>query len=263
MSWVCGERMSADTLVAIDLHVHSTLSPCGADEMCPPAVLLTAEQRGIRVLGIVDHSTAGNARAFVEAAPAFEVRVLVGLEVESAEGVHTLALFDDWPPAMEMDRDVAERLPALRNRPDLLGPQYFVDALGDTLGEEPRLLIAATDLTVEELAEMAHGRGGLSIPAHVDRQANGLMPTLGFVPPTLRVDAFELSRHARRSEAQRQWPDLAGRPLLWSSDAHCLDDIGLGATWVPRALAEAPGPLYDWGPELVRSAVRGPAGADA
>jgi len=263
LSWVCGERMGADTLVAIDLHVHSALSPCGADEMRPPAVLLTAEQRGIRVLGVVDHSTAGNARAFIEAAPAFDVRVLVGLEVESAEGVHTLALFDDWPPAMEMDRDVAERLPALRNRPGLLGSQHYVDALGDTLGEEPRLLIAATDLTIEELADMAHERGGLSIPAHVERQANGLLPTLGFVPQGLSVDAFELSRHTGRSDALRRWPDLSGRPVLWSSDAHCLDDIGAGASWVPRGVAEASGPLRDWGPDLVRSVVRGPAGTDA
>ena len=49
--------------VAIDLHIHSALSPCGAPEMSPPAVLLAAERRGVRVVGVVDHCTARNAAA--------------------------------------------------------------------------------------------------------------------------------------------------------------------------------------------------------
>ena len=57
-------------LAAIDLHIHSVLSPCGGAEMMPPAVLLMAEQRGLATVGIVDHSSAGNAGAFFAAAEA-------------------------------------------------------------------------------------------------------------------------------------------------------------------------------------------------
>jgi len=71
--------------VAADLHVHTALSPCGDDQMRPPAMLLSAERRGVRVLGVVDHCSARNAAAVLGAAPAFDVRVFVGLEVESAE----------------------------------------------------------------------------------------------------------------------------------------------------------------------------------
>ena len=121
-------------LVPVDLHIHTALSPCGDVAMRPAEILLAAEQRGIRVVGIVYHSTAGNASAVLEAAPAFAVRVFVGLEVESAEGVHLLGLFDSEPAALNMDELVAAHLPPLANRPDLFGEQHLLDEWGNLLG---------------------------------------------------------------------------------------------------------------------------------
>ena len=236
--------------VAMDLHVHSALSPCGSEEMRPPAVLLTAERRGIAVLGVVDHSSAANAPAFLAAAQAFEVRVLVGLEIESAEGVHILALFDTAEGALEMDAVVAGHLPHLANRREILGAQFVVDEMGKVVGEEERLLIAATDLAIEHIAELTLERGGLSIPAHIDRPANGLLPTLGFVPPDLRVDLFEVSPHLTRTDARTQWPELAGRALVSSSDAHFLESIGRSVTWAPAELARRELPLAEWAARL-------------
>ena len=236
--------------VPIDLHVHSCLSPCAEEEMRPPAVLLTAERRGIRVLGMVDHSTAGNAPAFWEAAAAFAVRVLVGMEVESAEGVHILALFDSPDAAGDMAAEVAEHLPPLLNRPQLMGRQLRVDAWGTVLGEEPRLLICAADLSLDRLVELTHARGGLSIAAHVDRAAWGLLPTLGFVPPDLGVDLLEVSPALTPAAARRRWPELAAWPLVQSSDAHCLEDVGRAPTLVSRELAESDLPLPQWAARL-------------
>ncbi|HEY3396612.1 MAG TPA: PHP domain-containing protein [Armatimonadota bacterium] len=229
---------------AIDLHVHTALSPCGDERMRPPEILLTAERLGISVLGIVDHSTAGNAGAIMEAAAAFAVRVFVGVEVESAEGVHLLGLFDSAEAAMTMDAEVAEHLPGLTNRPEILGEQHLLDAWGEVVGIEQRLLIAATDRTVEQLADSIHACGGMALPAHVDRTAHGLFPMLGFVPPRLQVELFEVSRHLDLTEARRRWPEL---PLLTSSDAHQLDALGQAVTWIPEELAWAPLGARDWG----------------
>lgn len=233
--------------VAIDLHVHTPLSPCGADEMRPPEVLLTAERRGIGVIGIVDHCSARNAWAFVEAAPAFDVRVLVGLEIESSENVHILALFDSLEPAMEMDRIVAEHLPGLQNRVDVFGPQLLVDEWGSVRGEDDRLLVTAADMGLEDIAELTHSLGGLSIPAHVDRSANGLLRLLGFVPPKLRVEAFEVSAGQARAAAPERFRELQGRPLTTASDAHCLADIGRAVTHISEDLAMARVEAAEWG----------------
>ena len=216
----------------LDLHIHSALSPCASEEMRPPAVLLTAERQGLDVVGIVDHSTGRNGWAFLEAAPAFAVQVLAGLEIESSEGVHLLALFEGRAALEDFDRLVAQHLPGGLNRPELLGPQLLVDEWGHVLGEEPRLLITAVDLGLERLVAMIAAHEGLSIAAHVDRAANGLLPTLGFVPPKLQVDLLEVSWRMTRAEARQRWPELRDWPLICSSDAHVLEEIGQGSTTV-------------------------------
>ncbi len=231
-------------LVPIDLHLHTALSPCADEGMRPAEMLLTAEQRGLRVVGIVDHSSAGNARAVLEAAPAFDVRVFVGLEVESAEGVHLLGLFDREQAALSMDELVAAHLPPLANRPDLFGEQHLLDEWGHLLGVEERLLLVGTDLSVEEIAQAIAERGGLTIPAHIERTTHGLMPLLGFVPPHLRVELFEVSRHLPLLAARERWPDL---PLITSSDAHSLEEIGQAPTWIPAEVAAAPLGAREWG----------------
>ena len=230
-------------LVPVDLHIHTALSPCGDGAMRPAEILLAAEQRGIRVVGIVDHSTAGNASAVLEAAPAFAVRVFVGLEVESAEGVHLLGLFDSEPAALSMDELVAAHLPPLANRPDLFGEQHLLDEWGNLLGIDERLLLVGTDLSVEEIAQVVAARGGMTIPAHIDRTAHGLIPLLGFVPPHLQVELFEVSRHLPLAIARERWPDL---PLITASDAHSLEEIGQAPTWIPAELAAAPLGARDW-----------------
>lgn len=40
---------------AMDFHCHTYHSPCGEDEMIPEVVLRTAESRGVKMLGIMDH----------------------------------------------------------------------------------------------------------------------------------------------------------------------------------------------------------------
>jgi PHP family Zn ribbon phosphoesterase len=236
--------------VAADLHVHTALSPCGDDQMRPPAMLLSAERRGVRVLGVVDHCSARNAAAVLGAAPAFDVRVFVGLEVESAEGVHILALFDTAEAALGLDRIVSEHLPPLPNRPEVLGEQLLLDEWGEVIGTDERLLAASTDLTIEEIAELTRAREGLSIPAHVDRVANGLLPTLGFVPPGLRVEAFELTRFTSPAAARERWPELRDETLITGSDAHYLADIGQAVTWISPELAEARISPLEWGRRL-------------
>lgn len=235
---------------AVDLHVHTALSPCAANDMRPPAILLTAERRGIAVIGVADHGSAGNARAVFAAAPAFSVRVFAGLEVESAEGIHVVTLFDDPEAVDDMDRVVRAHLPVRENRPDLFGDQLLVNEWGDEIGRESRLLMTAANLSIEAIAALAHERNGMVIPAHIDRKAGGLLPVLGLVPPGLDVDAYEISRHMTIAGARERWPQLADLPLMTASDAHDLGAVGSAVTWIPQELAEAPLDARNWGRDL-------------
>jgi 3',5'-nucleoside bisphosphate phosphatase len=244
---------------SFDLHIHSALSPCAAEEMRPPAVLLAAERKELQVVGIVDHSTGRNGWAFLEAAPAFTPHVLVGLEMESSEGVHVLALFDNVEALTAFDTLIAAHLPPARNDPSVLGPQLLLDEWGHELGRDERLLIAAVDVGLERLAEWVAEHEGISIAAHINRTANGLLPTLGFIPPRLKVDLLEISWRMTREEAIAKWPDLRGRPLICNSDAHVLDDIGRCMCCAEHLPSPEGMRLRDWGAALAEAVTQGHA----
>lgn len=252
----CPQPATGET--RIDLHVHTALSPCGDVAMRPGEILLTCERRGIGVVGIADHSTARNARAVMDAAPAFAVRVLVGLEVESAEGVHILSLFDNADAALEMDEVIAAHLPRLSNRPEVLGSQHLLDEWGNLLRVDDRLLVTATDLSIDEIARITISLDGLAIPAHVDRPLNGLFSMLGFVPPGLQAKVFEVSAHTSPEDARRKWPELERVALVTGSDAHYLGDIGRAFSTVPTEIALADMNAGQWGEELAKALRGGP-----
>jgi len=85
------------------------------------------------------------------------------------------------------------------------------------------LLIGATKLTLEEVVDAIHDFGGLAIASHIDRPSFGLIGQLGFIPQGLKLDALEVS--PRSSIKERN--DF---PVITSSDAHSLKDIGRSST---------------------------------
>ena len=67
---------------------------------------------------------------------------------------------------------------------------------------------------------MIRERGGVPVPAHINRGSNGLLVNLGFVPPELHFTAVEVWRALPCAHTPQQ-----GRLVLHSSDAHYLGDI--------------------------------------
>jgi hypothetical protein len=65
----------------------------------------------------------------------------------------------------------------------------------------------------------------LFIPAHVNREAFGLLPRLGCVPPDLKVEFLEISRHADKARIIEKYPQLAGFYLIKNGDVHYLDEF--------------------------------------
>ena len=97
------------------------------------------------------------------------------------------------------------------------GEQLIVHPDGST-DTYPWLLIAASDVSVIDLPELVRGFGGICYPAHVDRDANGLLAILGTWPEELRVPAAEI-----RFDIPDGLP--GGLKIIRSSDAHRIADI--------------------------------------
>ncbi|MBC7324548.1 MAG: phosphoesterase, partial [Moorella sp. (in: Bacteria)] len=145
------------------------------------------------------------------------------------EDVHLICLFNTAEAALAWQEEVYRHLPAHENREEYFGPQILFDSAGREIGREKRLLLASTDLGVEEVAGEVNARGGLCLPAHVDRPAYSLLANLGLIPPGLPVAALELGLFTPEV-ARRQFPCLVGWPLVASSDAHYLNGIGRRVT---------------------------------
>ena len=80
--------------VLADLHVHTLLSPCAEVEMTPHHIVMRAAEYGIGAVAITDHNASANVPAALEAAQRYGVKVFPGMEVESSEEAHIVALFD-------------------------------------------------------------------------------------------------------------------------------------------------------------------------
>ena len=211
-----------------ELHVHTVLSPCAGVEMIPPLIVRTAIGNGINLIAITDHNSSRNISAVIQAAQGEELKVLPGMELQTKEEVHVLVLFDTMEQISKLQCLVDESLPGMKNNIEFFGEQFIVDHTGQFIKREEQLLITSTQLSFEESFQAVTELGGLFIPAHVNRQAFGLIYHLGFVPPDLQIDALEISRQIDINTAKDQYPQIKNYPLIQSGDVHYLSDF-LGA----------------------------------
>ena len=212
-----------------ELHVHTVLSPCAGVEMIPPLIVRKALEHGINLIAITDHNASENVPAVIKAAKGQNLSVLPGMELQTEEDVHVLCIFDSMDQLNQLQDLVDQKLPDIENKIEFFGEQFIVDHTGDFIRRKHRLLINSTELSFEEAFQAVTSLGGLFIPAHINRQAFGLMDHLGFVPPGLDLDALEISRHLRIEEAVKKYPQIEKYPLIQSGDVHYLDDF-LGVT---------------------------------
>lgn len=204
--------------IVADLHIHSCLSPCGSLEMSPSRIIAEAEAAGLTMAALTDHNCARNLHTFALAAEKSPVIPVFGLEVTTAEEAHVLALFPAVQPARELGELIESLLPRIPNSADLFGDQVYVDENDFILGEVDVFLLQAAEISLEELYGEVSRRGGLFIPAHIDRPSFSVISQLGFLPP-LSYSAVECTELPPSVET-------GGYCVVTDSDAHRPEDIG-------------------------------------
>jgi len=177
------------------------------------------------IIALCDHNSAENVEAAVQAGKVCGVHVLPGMEINSREEVHVLAIFDRPNQALAMQEVIYRGLTGV-NRPEFFGDQVVANALDEVEGFNDRLLIGAVELGLEEIVGEIHGLDGLCVASHVDRPSYSILSQLGFVPPEVKLDALEVSDPGWAGKGGKDILDKLGLALLTSSDAHFLSDVG-------------------------------------
>ncbi|HUX11891.1 MAG TPA: PHP domain-containing protein [Spirochaetia bacterium] len=201
----------------VDLHLHSCLSPCGDLDMSPRRIAREARLRGLSAAALCDHNSALNCPAFEVACESEGILGIYGIEVTSREEVHLLCLFDSVDAALEMGDYLYRLLMSGAYDAARFGDQIYVNEDEVILGNVEKHLIGAVDLSLEEIGREAQRRGGLFIPAHIDRAVYSVSSQLGFLPEG-NYDAVEIVRSSST-------PMARGVPIVASSDAHFPGDI--------------------------------------
>ena len=188
--------------------------------MTPWNMVGMAKIKGLDVIAITDHNAVLNAEDAMAAGREYGVEVIPGMEITSREEVHMLAYFYTLEDALAAGEEVYAHLPAIDNQPLLFGNQIIMRD-GDTpSGTLDKLLINATDLSVDEVCELVRSHNGIPLPAHINRGSNGMIGALGLMPFLPEYPVVEVYKGV-------DCPAYAtkGRFLLHSSDAHRLEDI--------------------------------------
>ena len=208
-------------MMKFDLHIHSCLSPCASLEMSPAEIVKRAIAAGMDGIALTDHQTARNCPAIAKCAKNAGLKCLFGMEVQTAEEVHSLAIFDTVEKALEMTDWIYEAMPKRVNDPETFGDQPVVDENDEIVDMEWRILAMGCRRTIAETAEKTRELGGVYIASHIDRPNYSVLSGLGAVPEGI-FDAVELSRTAEKDKYQSLSGGLA---MIRSSDAHNLDDV--------------------------------------
>lgn len=204
-----------------DLHLHSCLSPCGDDDATPDSIAGMGELNGLDIMALTDHNTSKNCPAFFKAAKRHGIIPLGGMELTTAEDIHMVCLFDKLDNAMAFSEYIESRRIPIKNRTDIFGNQLICDDEDNIIGTEENLLSNATTVSLDEAPELVKSFGGVCYPAHIDRQANGILAVLGAFPEKPCFPVCEV----HDSEKTQEYAGEYQKRIVSSSDAHYLWDI--------------------------------------
>jgi len=217
---------------AIDLHIHTCLSPCADDDMTPNNIVNMSRIKGLDIIAITDHNATGNCAAAMEVAGDDELLVVPGMELCTAEEFHLLCYFPDADTALAFQNEVFRHLLPVKNREDVFGRQIYMNSLDEEIGTEDRFLAGACMLSAADAIDMVRGMGGAVLPAHVDRESFSMLYTFGTIPEEYDLTFLECSKNCNLESLLQSREDLRRYSFIRSSDAHYLWDILERESWL-------------------------------
>ncbi len=193
--------------------------------MSPKNIVERAKEVGLDIIAVTDHNMVENSFYAQKIGKHIGLTVLFGMELQTQEEIHVLAIFDDFHVAMEFQKLIYSLLPPIKNDENYFGDQIVVDENNEILRFEERLLLNSSRISIEEAVNWIKSHGGIAIPSHIDSKVFSIISQLGFIPEDLPFDALEIKK---RENIPNIIPFIINKdiPFVTFSDAHYLNDIG-------------------------------------
>lgn len=213
-----------------DFHIHSCLSPCGDEDSTPNNIVNMALLKGLNAIALSDHNTGKNCPAAMAVGKKNGLVVLPAMELTTCEDIHILCLFEKYEDLQKLENHIQDTRLKIRNKPEVFGRQLIMNENDEVTGEEETLLIVSSGVSVDEAAALVKGFGGIPVPAHIDKQANGIVGILGAFDYGLGFDIVECAGDAG-----------VNLPKITDSDAHYLWDISEAEHFIEAETCSAHG----------------------
>jgi hypothetical protein len=197
-----------------DLHIHSCLSPCGDNENTPNNIVNMSKLKGLDVIAIADHNSSKNARAVAKVGEKAGILVIPALELTTSEDIHVLCLFKSFEESDEFTNYISKNMVKIENNIKIFGNQYIMNENDEIIGEEKNLLTISSGISINRINILIKEYNGIAIPAHIDRQSNGIIGVLGYYDVELGFPLVESNKKI-----------IEYLPYITNSDAHYLENI--------------------------------------
>lgn len=211
--------------VYYDLHIHSCLSPCAEEEMTPNNIVNMAMIKGLDLIAVADHNASQNVRAVMAVAKKRDVLVIPAMELQTSEEVHLLCLFKTLENLELFQAYVDEHLLGIPNNEKKFGSQWIMDEEDEPVRQISHALIFSTTLNFEQALVAVRNHCGFVLPAHINRQSNGVLSMLGFMPANSGFTTVEISNDSAGAQFLETYKDRSHYHIISNSDAHQLINI--------------------------------------
>ncbi len=221
--------------IRADLHIHSVLSSCADRMMTPQNIYPRLFEKGINVFAICDHNSTKNVKSFFEFGQKWfpQILFLPGMEITTEEEVHIIGIFESIDDANQVGELIQNSIKKGVKNTSFLEPQLVLDMEGNIFKEEIKPLYFSSGLDLESAVSLLRRYNTIVIASHIDRPSFSVTSQLGFIPDKL-FDVLEISPiSVKRVNENKEFilrniiyslPDDI--PVITSSDAHSLDEIG-------------------------------------
>ncbi|MEG2450440.1 MAG: phosphoesterase [Clostridia bacterium] len=201
-----------------DLHIHSALSPCAENNMTPVTIVGEAAIIGLDFVAVADHNAIENVEVALRAGEAYGVKVVPAMELQTDEEIHILCLFENFKDLKAFFEEI--KFSKMQNRKEIFGEQLIMDEDDNVVGELTRMLLASADISSDDVPKLINKHNGVAIPAHIDREMNGMLQILGAV-----TDGYKTVEISSRASADfvEKWKQT--HKVVVDSDAHQLCDM--------------------------------------
>ncbi len=176
-------------------------------------------------IALTDHNGIGNVRVTVEIGKKMGLIVIPGIEIQTVEDVHVVALFKTVEAIEAFYNEIKTERLLIKNKPERFGHQMIFNEEDEVIGYEENYLITPFNLNINEVIVIAKKYEGLIFPAHINRNSFSIIKSLGFIDKELDVENIEW--YGKRPENAETYDNRMFRKYreLINSDAHDLINI--------------------------------------